>query len=118
MEVATTLRVLERAPSGHIKRLQIDGKDASGQSVWLTLRGDSEIRSILSQRLGSTTALPSSTFAIALRGAGEGWFLKGAGWGHGAGMCQSGARHRAEAGQNARRIVQFYFRDVEVKRIN
>ena len=117
MQIATALRVLSRAPSGHVKQLQIEGKSAGGEIVSVTLSGDSQIRSLLSQRLGSTTALPSSTFAIALNGSG-GWILKGAGWGHGAGMCQSGARHRALAGQNARRIVQFYFRDVEVKRIN
>ena len=117
MQIATALRVLARAPSGHIKQLQIEGKSASGEIVSFTLSGDSQIRSMLSQRLGSTTALPSSTFAIALNGT-NGWILKGAGWGHGAGMCQSGARNRALAGQNARRIVQFYFRDVEVKRIN
>ena len=135
MEKVTEMRVLERAASGHIKRLLINGKpvkpeDSNNKSPLpgtqplpssIVLDGDSQIRAMLSGRLGSTTALPSSTFVVLPRRDAAGnltaFVLKGAGWGHGAGMCQRGAQNRAAAGWNARRIINFYFRDVEVRKI-
>jgi SpoIID/LytB domain protein len=75
---------------------------------------------MFSGRLGSTTALPSSTFVVlpqrAANKALTAFVIKGAGWGHGAGMCQRGARTHAQQGWNALRIINFYFRGVEVRR--
>lgn len=133
MDYATELRVLERAPSGHIKRLLIGGvvgqkppNTKNGRAVALAptslvLDGDSQIRAMLSGRLGSTTALPSSTFVVLPRRDAKGvvtaFVLKGAGWGHGAGMCQRGAENHARAGWTARQIIQFYFHGVEVRKL-
>ncbi len=135
MAVATEIRVLERAPSGHIKKLAVSGQQFSGQLAsstpqptadprpltTVTIQGDSQIRSMLTGRMGSTTALPSSTF-VALpqkdaTGAVIGWILKGAGWGHGVGMCQRGAQNHALAGWNCQQILQHYFTGVEIKRL-
>jgi peptidoglycan hydrolase-like amidase len=176
MDIVTDIRVVERAPSGHIKRLQIVGRsqtykpvtggsanggstngghapggganggtlggavvnsgnpndgsttngDAAnggipdaGSVVTVTLEKDSQIRAMLSGRLGSTTALPSSTFVVLPRRDAQGtliaWVLKGAGWGHGAGMCQRGAQNHAREGWDARRIIQHYFRGAELR---
>jgi SpoIID/LytB domain protein len=114
------IRVLERAPSGRIMRLQVVGRDVSDAVLTATYEKDSQIRSMFSGRLGSTTALPSSTFVIIPRrenGQVVAWVFKGAGWGHGVGMCQRGAQNRAKAGWNARQIVQWYFRGVQVTKI-
>ena len=120
--VVTEVRVLERSPSGHIKRLQVVGHDASGTALFATYEKDSQIRSMFSGRLGSTTALPSSTFVvIAQRDANKqiaAWVFKGAGWGHGAGMCQRGAQNHALQGWSAQRIIQWYFRGVTLARVN
>jgi SpoIID/LytB domain protein len=126
MDAVTQIRVVERAASGHIKKLLIagyavqKGKAVSVPSI--TLEGDSQIRAMVSGRLGSTTALPSSTFAIFPRYDAQkhltAFVLKGAGWGHGVGMCQRGAQNRARGGWDARQIIQFYFRDVEVRRVD
>ena len=40
--------------------------------------------------------------------------LEGAGWGHGVGMSQWGARGRAHAGQSATEIIQAYYQGTEV----
>jgi stage II sporulation protein D len=119
------IRVLERAPGGHIKRLQVVGRDTNTESnkqvLTATYEKDSQIRSMFSGRLGSTTALPSSTFVVIPRrenGQVVSWVFKGAGWGHGAGMCQRGAQNRAKAGWNARQIVQWYFRGVQVTKVD
>lgn len=129
--IATEIRVLERAASGHIKRLAISGESlaSSGQQPkganpklsTVVLQGDAPIRSMLSGRMGSTTALPSSTF-VALpqtdeSGAVAGWILKGAGWGHGVGMCQRGAQNHALAGWNYKQILQHYFTGVEIRKM-
>ncbi len=154
MDSVTEIRIVERAPSGHIKKLAIFGvcfektpaplpaiqtvavrqetsteppatgnrQPATGKPVSVVLQGDSQIRAMLSGRLGSTTALPSSTFvALPQRdetGALQGWILKGAGWGHGVGMCQRGAQNHAREGWDARRILQHYFCGVEVQKMD
>ncbi|HEX8236457.1 MAG TPA: SpoIID/LytB domain-containing protein [Abditibacteriaceae bacterium] len=120
MPSATEIRVLERAPSGHIKKLMVVGRDANGQTLTASFEKDSQIRSMFSGRLGSTTALPSSTFVVLPRrnpaGVLTDWVFKGAGWGHGAGMCQRGAQNHAREGWNARQIINHYFRDVQIQR--
>lgn len=137
MDTVTEIRVLERSPSGHIKRLAVGGRQSAVGSqppadaqpasslqspASVVLTGDSQIRGMLTGRLGSTTALPSSTF-VALpqkdeNGALSGWILKGAGWGHGVGMCQRGAQNHALAGWNATQILQHYFTGVEIQKMD
>ncbi len=120
--IVTEVRVLERSPSGHIKRLQVVGHDPNGASLFATYEKDSQIRAMFSGRLGSTTALPSSTFVvIPQRDANQqitAWIFKGAGWGHGAGMCQRGAQNHALQGWNAQQIIQWYFHDVTLAHVN
>ena len=128
----TGFEVLERAGSGHISQLKVSGlatptpgaalvpgKELAPLSI--TLVGDGAIRAMFSGKLGSTTALPSSTFVISPQtnaaGALSGWQLKGAGWGHGVGMCQRGAQNHALGGWDARRILNWYYRDVEVRKL-
>lgn len=121
----SAIRVEERAPSGHIKKLLFTGQEVRNNRVVRTanvrLEGDSQIRAMLSGRLGSTTALPSSTFVVLPRIDGQrrlqAFVLRGAGWGHGVGMCQRGAQNRANAGWKARQILEFYFKDVELRKI-
>jgi len=120
------LKVLERSPSGHIKKLQVTGTTARQGNAQVTsalmFEGDSKIRAMFSGRLGSTTALPSSTFVVQTRRDGNGrvsaFVFKGAGWGHSVGMCQRGAQSRARAGWDARKIIGFYFKDVELRSVN
>ncbi len=122
---ASAIKVEERAGSGHIKKLLITGQEVKNNRIVRTanvrLEGDSQIRAMLSGRLGSTTALPSSTFVVIPRLDAQkrltAFVLRGAGWGHGVGMCQRGAQNRANAGWNARQIMEFYFRDVELRKV-
>jgi SpoIID/LytB domain protein len=43
-----------------------------------------------------------------------GWTFQGGGWGHGVGMCQTGAAGRAQAGQKYPEILRHYFNGAEV----
>ena len=116
----TSFEIAQRTSSGHIRQLRVVGYKATAP-VSLVLVGDGAIRSMFSGRLGSTTALPSSTFVIdpKIDASGKllGWQLSGAGWGHGVGMCQRGAANHALAGWNARQIVSWYYQGVEIRQL-
>ncbi len=145
ISAVTVLEILERAASGRIRRLRVTGVDAARLKTWPTpvpnpkhqpsdgisalavsfppksvaVEGDGKIRSMFSGRLGSTTALPSSLFTVSpvtdASGKLLGWNLQGAGWGHGVGMCQRGAQNHAKAGWDARKILSWYYRGVEIR---
>ena len=42
--------------------------------------------------------------------------FKGRGWGHGAGLCQYGAKKMAELGKNYKSIIRFYFPKTRIGR--
>jgi SpoIID/LytB domain protein len=118
-------KILERSASGRIRRLGVvrealDPALAPPPNTTI-LQGDGQIRSMFSKRMGSTTALPSSTFVLSPRADAQGqllgWDIQGAGWGHGVGMCQRGAQNHALEGWDARRIVNWYYRDVEIRTV-
>lgn len=117
------LRVLRRAPSGHVQALLVVGSKRSR-----TLRDEMEIRSLL-----GTGSLRGTYFVVDTeyrrvqgkplkKGAKppapawvpETFVFRGGGWGHGVGMCQSGAMGRAEAGYSFADIVAAYFPGVTV----
>ena len=128
----TNFEIAERTASGHIRQLRVvgrakptpgaaivPGKEAAPLSIILV--GDGAIRAMFSGRLGSTTALPSSTFVVDpnIDGNGKllGWQITGAGWGHGVGMCQRGAQNHALQGWDARKIIAWYYRGVEIRKL-
>ena len=43
--------------------------------------------------------------------------FRGAGWGHGVGMCQTGAVGRARRGSDYRQILGHYFNGAEIAKI-
>jgi len=103
------LRVLERGVSGRALLLGV-----SGESGATEVRGELTIRRTLGM-------LNSSLFVIAAERDAQGlptsWTFRGGGWGHGVGLCQTGAIGRADAGQDYRAILRHYFNGAEVARI-
>jgi SpoIID/LytB domain protein len=100
---------LERGASGRLIRLRIVGtKKIFEISRELTIR----------QALAEQT-LWSACIAIDKTGRdGNGLFSKfkilGAGWGHGVGMCQTGAAIMALRGKNFKQILQHYYAGVKL----
>lgn len=105
---------------GRILALTFSGRGASGRASMLTLSGEKGARQIQGelnirrrfQNLNSTLAeieAPSDQQPD--------WIFRGAGWGHGVGMCQVGAIGRAEAGQSYREILRHYFNGAAPRRI-
>jgi len=96
------VQALARGPSGRIYRLQING-----QRDYVIVGKELEIRRALSR-----THLYSSAFVV---GQESGRFvLRGAGWGHGVGLCQIGAAVMANAGKSYSEILQHYYRGTTV----
>lgn len=91
------LRPIKRGPSGRIYELEIEGTKST-----VTIGKELEIRRTLSE-----SHLFSSAFVI--EKTQEGFILKGAGWGHGVGLCQIGAAVMAAKGYTYREILQHYY---------
>jgi stage II sporulation protein D len=99
------LDVLERTPSGRAGSVAV--RTDAGRYV---LRGNA-IRFTLRGRAGDI--LPSTYFTATAEADGAGrvarLVVRGAGNGHGVGMCQWGAVGRARAGQDFRTILRTYY---------
>jgi len=96
---------LERGVSGRIMRLEVQG---SRQSIIITKELD--IRKALSPNY-----LYSSCFVVDRQG--NDFILKGAGWGHGVGMCQTGAAMMALKGFNYRDILTHYYQNASIRKL-
>ncbi len=91
------LRPIKRGPSGRIYELEIEGTKST-----VTIGKELEIRRTLSE-----SHLFSSAFVV--EKTQDGFILKGAGWGHGVGLCQIGAAVMAAKGYTYREILQHYY---------
>lgn len=102
------LKPLARGPSGRIVRLAI-----LGDKETLHVGKELEIRKLLSK-----SHLYSSAFVVHASGEGSErrFHLRGAGWGHGVGLCQIGAAVMAEQGQSHEAILAHYYRGASLER--
>jgi len=114
-EYIHSLIPLQRGSSGRIIRLNIDGT-INNQSSTITVETEYEIRHVLHPDF-----LFSSAFIIQTDfddGSHPTHFhLKGAGWGHGVGLCQIGALGMALAGKSSDDILNHYFRSTELLKL-
>ena len=104
------LQPVSRGVSGRLIELRIVGTDSS-----FTIGKELTIRKTLSPR-----TLYSACIVFDKIGAGElpeAFVIKGAGWGHGVGMCQIGAAMMAERGKSAEIILKHYYPGVEIKEL-
>lgn len=99
------LEPVKRGPSGRMTRLRIVGSKRT-----LVVGKELEIRRWL-----SPSHLYSSAFVVQKE---KGTFiLRGAGWGHGVGLCQIGAAVMAVEGFSAEKIVKHYFKGAELRKL-
>ncbi len=96
------LQALARGPSGRIYLLKI-----IGESDYVIIGKELEIRRALSR-----THLYSSAFVVDKEP--DRFLLRGAGWGHGVGLCQIGAAVMANNGKTYAEILQHYYRGTTV----
>ncbi|HIZ25634.1 SpoIID/LytB domain-containing protein [Barnesiella sp. An55] len=102
---------VERGPSGRLIRLQIQGTRQT-----LTIGKELEIRRTL-----SPSHLYSSAFVVEREEIADGiprrFVLRGAGWGHGVGLCQIGAAVMGEQGYDYRHILLHYFAGATIEKL-
>ena len=96
------MQALARGPSGRIYRLKI-----TGERDYIIVGRELEIRRALSR-----THLYSSAFETEKKSGRL--ILRGAGWGHGVGLCQIGAAVMAEQGKTYKEVLQHYYRGTTV----
>lgn len=90
---------VERAPDWRVRRINMDSKSWTGMEFMLAFGREIGWNRVKSPRFGPLVQL-SAEKALALDGKGLG---------HGAGMCQWGARGRALKGQTWRQILEAYY---------
>ncbi len=90
------IEVVSRGSSGRVTSLKIDGK--TGSEIFLKL---DDIRRVLRE-------LPSTLFVVKEIKEGK-WLFSGGGFGHGAGMSQSGAIELAKNGWTTKQILSHYY---------
>ena len=97
------IAVADRDRSGRARRVRITAGARGAEPV--EVAGD-VFRAALTAALG-IQALPSTRFDLSR--AGSGWRVTGTGFGHGVGLCQTGALARARTGSSAGEILSFYY---------
>ncbi len=103
----TGIRIMERGPSARIKYLFLEGIDEQGNYAEQLVKSEYGIRQMFSKSF-----LYSSAFIIKNAETLESddhVVLKGAGWGHGVGLCQMGALGMALAQINYKDILLHYY---------
>lgn len=102
---------LQRGVSGRLVSINCVGTEESVQ-----VRKELNIRRALSR-----STLYSSCFTIEKEGVKDGlaetFVFRGAGWGHGVGLCQLGAGVRARQGQTVSEILAWYYPGTQIKQL-
>jgi stage II sporulation protein D len=117
-ESELTARVATKYPEvGRVKQLTAKQRGVSGRIGVLAIKGDKgtvEVTGDLHIRrlLGG---LKSTLFAVERQG--DSFVFRGAGYGHGVGMCQTGAIAMASAGKTHAQILAHYYRGTHLHRL-
>lgn len=108
------LRVTARGVSGRASHVEVKWLDTSGDEKTHTLDSEYRIREILHRGF-----LYSSAFAARIKrdsvGVIETVTLRGAGWGHGAGLCQIGALGMGLTGHDVDAICRHYYPQADLE---
>jgi stage II sporulation protein D len=103
---------------GRLDSIDIVTRDAGDRAVLISLTGarsplvrGEELRLVLVRRFGARS-VRSTRFRIARDG--RAFVLTGVGFGHGAGLCQSGALSRLRAGASVASVIAHYYPGVTI----
>jgi SpoIID/LytB domain protein len=110
---------------GEIKDIMPLARGASGRLYKIKLCGTRQEKIIGKEleirRILSSAHLMSSAFVVEPYGVSgsipDGFRIRGAGWGHGVGLCQIGAAAMAEQGSTYEQILCHYFKGTQLARL-
>lgn len=108
---------VNRAGSGRILKLQIQYTGSDGQRRMMVVEKDFNVRKILHEKFLFSSALAITAQYEHDNTIPVGFYYYGAGWGHGAGMCQIGALGMALKGFDAASMLKHYYPGTELVRI-
>ncbi len=100
------------APLGvpRVRRLAVEGRGVSGRARALRIEGQGgEVARVVGElQIRRLFKNLNSGMCVVDKFAGK-WVFTGGGWGHGSGMCQTGAIGRAQRGASYRQILAWYY---------
>ncbi len=100
----------KRSKSGHINEIEIKGTKKN-----LVVDKENVIRQIFGLGFLRSTLFLVET-KMEKNGTPESFTFYGGGWGHGVGMCQTGAAGMAEKGYNYQDIMKQYYTDISIEK--
>ncbi len=106
------LRPVARGTSGRLYKLKIVGEKRT-----LTIGKELEIRRTLSPSHLYSSAFIVERHDVAADGYPGKFVLRGAGWGHGVGLCQIGAAVMGEKGYSYKQILMHYFKGAAITKL-
>jgi len=105
-------------PVTSLREIKSGRKNKSGRLNDLTLlssRGSLIISAVNFRKLVGYSVIKSTNFDIKI--SGDEALFSGVGYGHGVGLCQWGAKQRADDGFNCREILSYYYPGTNLERI-
>lgn len=106
------LQPIARGTSGRLYKMKIVGSKRS-----LIIGKELEIRRTLSKSHLYSSAFIVERHNISDNGIPQKFVLRGAGWGHGVGLCQIGAAVMGEKGYSYRQILFHYFKNATITKL-
>lgn len=106
------LQPIARGTSGRLYKMKIVGSKRS-----LIIGKELEIRRTLSKSHLYSSAFIVERHDISDNGIPQKFVLRGAGWGHGVGLCQIGAAVMGEKGYSYRQILFHYFKNATITKL-
>ncbi len=103
--------ILKRSSTGRVRRVRIIG--TNGEIVF---KQEHQIRKYLGLASLRSTFFVMDT--VVREGKAHSFVFSGGGWGHGVGLCQSGAAGRAEEGASYRDILSHYYPGTTLERLS
>jgi len=107
---------VKRLLGGTAAQVAVDGRSPTGRARWLTVNGRRALDAVSFRAKSGYGNVRSLGFELEAKRDGS-LQLKGRGFGHGAGLCQWGAKVAAEDGWDYRRILLHYYPGTELQRL-
>ena len=94
---------------GSVRLLAVEGRGVSGRARALRIEGNRGTARVYGELAIRRLFHNLNSGMFVLDRVGGDWVFTGGGWGHGSGMCQTGAIGRAERGASYREILGWYY---------
>ncbi len=94
---------------GSVKELAVEGRGVSGRARALRIAGSRATARVYGELPVRKLFRNLNSGMFVIERDRSSWTFAGGGWGHGSGMCQTGAIGRAERGASYREILAWYY---------